>query len=234
MNNTTSMRWISLLVAGTLLAGCATPPGGGTTGAADDSDPCSVGKTAAVGALVGALVGAAINGKNGAMAGAALGGLAGGAGCYAINVRSRQLKTAAQSDQEYVRARGALPPEPRVVSYNAAIDSKIVERGKPFHVVSNVELVNGRQQQIKEVSEELVLLDTEGKPIKNGSKPLVSKNSSAGQFENSFELKLPEGVSQGVYPLKTNLYVNGKMVASRDLRAQLVIRDGAAMVVASR
>lgn len=182
---------------------------------------------------MGALLGAVINGKNGALAGAAIGAGVVGLGCYAFNVNSRQTKTAAQSDREYVKARGALPPEPQVVAYDSNVGNT-VERGKPFKVNSTVELVNGRNEPIREVREQLVLLDTKGQPVKNGTKPVETTNASAGRYENSFELKLPEGVSQGVYPLQTNLYVNGKLAASRDLRTQVVINDDGAVLVATR
>jgi hypothetical protein len=223
---------VTAVLAASLLAGCATQQGGGA-GAADGGDPCSVGTSAAAGAAVGALLGAVINGKNGALAGAAIGAGVVGLGCYAFNVNSRQTKTAAQSDREYVKARGALPPEPQVVAYDSNVGTT-VERGKPFKVNSTVELVNGRSEPIREVREQLVLLDTNGRPVKNGTKPVETTNASAGRYENSFELKLPEGVSQGVYPLQTNLYVNGKLAASRDLRTQVVINDDGAVLVATR
>lgn len=228
---TTKVPVVTLLAA-SLLAGCATQPRNANGGATSD-DPCSVGTSAVAGAAVGALLGAVINGKNGALAGAAIGASVVGLGCYAFNVNSRQTKTAAQSDRDYLKARGTLPPEPQVVAYDSQVGST-VERGKPFKVNSTVELVNGRTEPIREVREQLVLLDTKGQPVKNGTKPIETTNASAGRYENSFELKLPDGVSQGVYPLQTNLYVNGKLAASRDLRTQVVIRENGATLVASR
>lgn len=219
-----------------LLAGCAMPPQNGAAPAdatATTSDPCSVGTTAVAGAAVGALIGALAGGGKGALIGAAAGGVLGGAGCYAVNVRSRQVRTAAQVDHDYVQKRGALPPQPQLVSYNVQVNNQAV-RGKPFTVNTEVELVNGRYQQIHEVKEQIVLLDPKGQPFKNGTKPLESQNASGGRFENSFELTLPQGVSQGVYPMKTNLYVNGQLVASRDLSTQLVIDHGEVTVVAAR
>ena len=47
---------------------------------------------------------------------------------------------------------------------------------------------------------------------------------------------MPAGVSQGIYGVKTNFYVNGKLAATRDLRTQLVMleADGAAPQLAQR
>ena len=181
-------RLVSVVIL-CLLTGCAVPPQNGATpgdASASTRDPCSVGTTAVAGAAVGALLGALAGGKKGAVIGAAAGGVIGGVGCYAVNVRSRQVKTAAQSDRDYVATRGALPPEPQVVTYNVLVSDHVV-RGKPFTVNTQVELVNGRYQKINEVDEQIILLDPNGQPFKNGTKPLESKNASGGRFENSFE-----------------------------------------------
>ena len=238
MNHTT-LRAAAALTLTAMLAGCATAPGnpngarqdtqypqgGQNPQAASDDDPCSVGATAAAGAAVGALLGGLISGKKGLLKGAAIGGGLAAAGCLAINVNSRQTKTAAQADRDYIRTRGALPREPQVVSYTPQVSSPTVKRGQPFKVTSVVELVNGSAQNVNDVREELVVLDPQGQPFKSGSKSLASNNKTGGRFENSFELTLPAGVSQGVYGVKTNLYVNGKLAATRDLRTQLVIMD---------
>ena len=239
MFNKNTLRAAAALTMTAMLAGCATAPGnpngvrqetqypqgGQNPQAAADEDPCSVGATAAAGAAVGALLGAFVNGKKGALQGAALGGGLAAAGCLAINVNSRQTKTAAQADRDYIRARGALPREPQVVSYTPQVSSATVKRGQPFKVNSVVELVNGSAQNVNDVREELVVLDPQGQPFKSGSKALASNSKTGGRFENSFELTLPAGVSQGVYGVKTNLYVNGKLAATRDLRTQLVMLD---------
>ncbi|MGK5080683.1 hypothetical protein [Janthinobacterium sp. HLX7-2] len=249
MLNKTTLRAAAALTIAAMLAGCATAPTNpngmrqdypqgeqNRQAAAANDDPCSVGATAAAGAAVGALLGALAGGKNGALKGAAIGGGLAAAGCLAINVNSRQTKTAAQADRDYIRARGALPREPQVVSYTPQLSASTVKRGQPFKVTSVVELVNGSAQSVNDVREELVVLDPQGQPFKSGSKALASSNKSGGRFENSFELTLPAGVSQGVYGVKTNLYVNGKLAATRDLRTQLVMLDvkGSAQQLALR
>ena len=233
------------LVAGVLMtaifAGCATQPEGaapradaGNASANANEDPCSVGGSALAGAALGALLGAAIDGKRGAVRGAALGGAAGAVGCVAVNARSRQVKSAAQADSDYQRARGRLPREPEVVAYTPMVSNSVVQRGRPFTVSSVVELVNGSTRRVEEVREEIVVLDPSGAPFKQGSKAVASTNRSSGRFENAFELTLPQGVSQGVYGIKTNLYVNGRLAASRDLRTQLVWNGVEGRLVAMR
>ena len=239
MNHNTKFRTTvaSVLIA-VMVAGCATQTQGSRVDVAGDGgtndDPCSVGTSAVAGVAVGALLGALVDGKRGAARGGAMGGLAAAAGCLAINVQSRQTKTAAQADSDYQRTRGMLPREPVVVAYTPQLSSAVVQRGKPFMVTSVVELVNGSVQQVNDVREEVIMFNPQGEPFKQGSKSLGSSNRSAGRFENAFELTLPAGVSQGMYGIKTNLYVNGKLAASRELRTQLVWNSVEEKLVAMR
>lgn len=217
-----------------LLAGCATTrgSGGSVSSGAEDDNPCSVGRSALAGALAGALVGALVNGKKGAGHGALAGGALGAAACVAITYESRQTKTAAQADADYRRMRGALPTEPTVVTYSPQLASNAVRRGSPMIVNSSLELVNGTGQPVTQVREELAIFNPDGSQFKSGSKPFVA--NSAGRYDNSFEVKLPEGVSQGVYKLKTNVFVNGKLAATRDLNTRVVWDGSSGVVVASR
>lgn len=86
--------------------------------------------------------------------------------------------------------------------------------------------------ETRAVREELSIYNPDGAPFKTGSKPFSA--NSAGRCENSFEVKLPEGVSQGVYALKTHVYVNGKLAATRDLRTQVVWDGSSGVLVALR
>lgn len=248
MKTHATSKVVASLLLTSLMAGCANMPqqnGGGQNRQASDQygqpgqqvqeDPCSVGTTAVAGAAVGALLGALVNGKKGAVQGAALGGVVGALGCVAVNSNSRQTKTAAQADRDYVKSRGALPRDPQVVSYTPQMSSTVVKRGAPMVIKSTVELVNGSVTPITEVREEMVVFDTHGEQIRSKDKPLV--NRSGGRFENSFELSLPQQAPQGLYTIKTNLYVNGKLMAKRDMSTQLVLNDApgdAAMMLVAR
>lgn len=228
-------RSVTLLSAAVILAGCANAPRNNanpvTSGAGED--PCSVAASALVGAGVGLLLGAMAGGKRGALKGGAIGGAVGAVACVAVNVQSQQTKTAAQVDDDYRRQRGALSSDPSVVTYQSRVNTTSVQRGQPFRVNSVVELANGSMQQVRSVREELVVLTPDGTPINAPtSKPFAA--STAGRFENSFELQLPPGVSQGTYNLKTQLFVNDKPTATRDLRTQVVWNGTQATLVAAR
>ncbi|MYM90924.1 hypothetical protein GTP91_27585 [Rugamonas sp. FT82W] len=231
-----STKVIASVLLTALIAGCANMPqqggyqNGQANGQAQDADPCSVGKSALAGAAVGAILGGLLDGKKGAMKGAVIGGGAAALGCVAINSQSRQTRTAAQVDQDYVRNRGSLPREPQVVSYVPQLSSNVVQRGRPVRITTTAELVNGATTPITEVREELVVYDSHGEQIKSGAKPLT--NRSGGRFENTFEVSLPEEASQGIYTMKTNLYVNNKLMARRDMTTQLVWDGHTAVIVA--
>jgi hypothetical protein len=234
-----SKKLIALALVASLVGGCAVPPqqdgmyrnASNTSPQAVDQNPCSVGQSAAAGALIGALIGGAAKGRNGAIKGALAGGTIGAVGCLAINANSRQTRTAAQVDQAYIQAHNRLPATPQVVAYMPSIAST-AQRGQPVQINSTVELVNGTQSRVTEVREELQVFDQSGQQFLGGQKPLV--NTSGGRFENSFVMTLPESASQGRYTMKTTLYVNGKVAAVRNLQTQLVMNERGAIMVASR
>lgn len=154
-----------------------------------------------------------------------------GLGCYDYNVQTRQSKTAAQADADYLKTNPAPAPEPVVVSYSTQAETPTATRGQPLKLSSVVELVNGAQQPVREVREELVISNPDGKPFGTGSKPFIA--TTAGRFENSFEVKLPEKAAAGVYLLKTALYVNGVAALSRDVDVKLVWDGREAVLVAA-
>jgi len=234
-----SKKLIALALVTSFVGGCAVPPQQGdmyrdasnTHPKSVDVDPCSVGQSALAGAAIGALFGGIAKGGKGALKGALAGGAIGAAGCLAINANSRQTRTAAQVDQAYIQAHSRLPADPQVIAYTPSIAST-VQRGQPVRVNSTVELVNGSQNKVTEVREELQVFDQSGKQFLGGQKPLT--NNSGGRFENSFVMTLPQSVSQGTYTMKTTLYVNGKVSATRNLQTQLVVNEGGMIMVASR
>ena len=55
--------------------------------------------------------------------------------------------------------------------------------------------------------------------------------TGSGAFKGGFTIPMPEGVPQGVYPVKTALYLNNARVAGQDSRLQ-VVQAGASAVLA--
>lgn len=224
-------RPMAVIAICAFLAACASSPKG-LGGETSNENPCAVGMSSLAGAAAGAALGAVLGGKDGALKGGVAGAALGAVACAGINLRSKQTKTAAQSEQEFLRTNPSLPAQPMVTSYAAQINTPSAQRGQPILVNSELELINGSSEKVNEVREELVVLDPKGEPFKSGGKPFMA--TSAGRFENSFELTLPQNAPQGAYSLKTNVFVNGAQVASRNLHTQVVWDGGAAVVVASR
>lgn len=208
------------------LSACTTTATGVSTG---DDGECNPWITGAVGAVIGGALAGGKNTVKGAAVGAAVGALA----CMAINVHSRQVKEAQAVETDYRRSNaGRLPAQPRVLAYQTKLaPGRAVPAGESVTVSSNIEVVAGQTQPIREVKEELVLLDTAGKEFRRSSK--VVGQDGSGQYENTFNFKFPKGVSQGVYGVKTALYVNGEKASERSNRVQLVMNENGMMQLAA-
>ena len=217
---TLHLKSIAVVTALALITGgCATTPGPGTSG----SDQCNVAQSAVAGAVIGAVLGGMIGGQRGALQGAAL-GTAGSVGiCLVMNVQSRQVKTAAQSDADYRRTVGSLPATPRIVSYTPSLNTANVPRGQPLVITSVVEIVNGSQEPIREVREELLLFDRAGQRFQETQKP--ASLSAGGRYVNSFSIDWPAQVPPGIYTAQTRVSVNGKILATRDQQFRLAAVD---------
>ena len=213
-------RKIAATVAATvLLSGCASTGSGGS-----DADPCNL----LVGAIIGGLSGALLD-RNKRGRGAVIGAAAGAVACVAVNAVSRQTRTASQVEEDYKRANsGRLPPsDPVVQSYSINLDPGTrVRAGEKFQVVSNMVVVSGAAQPVTEVKETLALVSPDGKT--RSAEKRANDRAGSGAYENRFTLTLPEGVSAGTYPIKTQLYVNGRQVGERAQNLSIVAgRDGA-------
>jgi len=224
------LRLSALALAVTLtLSACATTGSGGGGASASGDGECNPWVTGAVGAVIGGVLAGGKNTVKGAAAGAAIGAL----GCLAINAHSRQVKDAQVVERDYRNGNaGQLPAQPQVLTYQTQVEpGRAVPAGENVTISSNIAVVAGQSQPIREVKEELVLVDTAGKEFRRSSK-VVGENGS-GQYENSFNFKFPKGVSQGVYGVKTALYVNGEKTRETSNRVQLVVNEDGLMQVAA-
>ena len=187
------------------VAGCATP-GGGPGNADSGCDPRAA---ALVGGVIGALLGGGSNRLKGAAIGAGLASLA----CVALNYNSRQTKTAAQVQQDYMASnRGQLPTRSAVTRYETNLDSGgVVRPGNRMVVNSEIEVVQGTADNNPVIEEELRLSRPDGRELKRIRKK-ANANEGAGGFSTTFSLSMPEGVPQGQYPIQTVLYLNGQQV----------------------
>lgn len=169
---------------------------------------CSPATAALIGAALGAMI-ADESRTRGAAIGAGLGALA----CYIINAQSRQTRPPAEVDGQYrTDNQGRLPEQPLVTAYDTAFNSAGgVKSGQEARVVSNITLVSGARQPVRDVVEVLEVFEAA-----DASKVLLRAEKKAepdmlgGGIQNSFSIRLPEGLAAGSYAARTVLYVNGK------------------------
>ena len=214
-----------------LVAGCAAP-GPGTGGMAQSSAPtngntapsaglgfdCNPAIAAGVGAVLGGLIGGGKNTLRGAAVGAGLGALA----CVALNYQTQQVKSAKQVQDEYKAAhRGTLPEQATLVRYDTSFAPTSIRPGQKAQTASYIEVAPGTRDMTPTVEEELTLYKPDGSVGTTVRKPVSPTNGSGG-FKGGFAIPMPEGVPQGVYPLKTALYLNGKRVGGQDGKLQIV------------
>lgn len=91
---------------------------------------------------------------------------------------------------------------------------------------SEIEVIAGtRDRDIPVVEEEMTMVRPDGKQV--SSRKVVNEGQGAGGYQSSFTLKMPKGVPEGEYPVKTALYLNGQPAGTRTLTMQVVrVSDG--------
>ena len=218
----------AVIAMAALATGCATGQGGSQTTADVLSGECNPLVTGGIGAAIGAIMGGSKNRGTGAATGAAIGALA----CMAYNYYTKQTKTAQQVTNEYKAAhKGTLPASATVTRFNAQVaPTSTVQAGKDITVASNIEVVPGTSNPRPNVEQEIALFSPDGQQAGKARKP-ASQSGGGGAFETSFKFSLPQGVPQGVYPVKSQVYVDGKPVAAADTRFQVVVAPGGTATV---
>jgi hypothetical protein len=209
-----------------LLSACAAPAGGGR---AADADPCNPVVGAVVGGAVGALIGGDRHRGRGLAVGAGLGALA----CMAVNYNSRQTRSAEQVGDDYRRRTGALPPAPVVTAYRTQAARARAKAGEDIIVTSSIEVVPGRDEPLKELREEFVILDPRGVERSRLQKTPAPAGSRGGAYESTLQFTFPQGVPAGAYRVQSQLFVNGRPAQATAVDIQ-VAQHGGLVVLAGR
>lgn len=143
-----------------------------------------------------------------------------------INHRSERIAKEEQVAAEYKAQNTALPTEPMATEYSTkTLPGNVVEPGKEVTVQSDIVVIPGAKQKTALIEESIVIYDNEDntKELKNFTKPVNQKTKRGGRYQNEFSFTLPEGLPQGVYPIKTELLLNGKIVDTSNNDIQLVL-----------
>lgn len=211
---------VSVIIASMALYGCATPGKSGSI--ADGTFECNTLIAAGAGAVVGGLLGRGKNTVRGAAIGAGVAALA----CAALNYHSRQVKSAQQVESEYKAAHnGALPGRTTVIRYETKFQPSTVQPGAKAVLNSYIEVARGRNDPDPRIEEEATIYKPDGTPAKSLRKA-VNEVPGAGAYSASFNIPMPEGVPEGVYPVRTMLYVNGQQEGSTEAKLHVVMVNG--------
>jgi hypothetical protein len=220
---------IAVSLTALVLTGCAAPGDGGSGPTASDvfSGDCNPLVSGAIGTAVGALLGGGSNRLRGAAIGAGVGALA----CMAYNYHTRQTKSAQQVTDEYKAAnKGVVPTAATVTRFDARVaPTDSVQAGKAVDVTSYIEVVPGTNNPKPTVEQQITLYAPDGKETANARKP-ANQTPGGGAFETNFRFTMPQGVPQGVYPVKSQVYVNGDPSANAETRFQVVVGPAGTIV----
>ncbi len=213
MSRTAATTVSSVFMAAVLLAGCSTAekrdssPYPDIPGSAKESE-CNASLAALIGGAIGAIV-MEENRTRGAAVGAGFGALA----CAIINATTRQTKPPADVEHEYRTShQGRLPEQPLVSVYDTAYNAQgSVQAGQVAHVVSNITVVPGATEPVREMREVLEIFDsTRPGEVMIKAEKSVDEAARAGGIQDTFNIQLPERMAEGNYPARTTLYVNNR------------------------
>lgn len=157
-----------------------------------------------------------------------------------IDYRSKRIAKADEVADEYKAEHNNLPAEPIATEYiTKTLPGNVVEPGKEIIIQSDIVVVPGAKKKKALIEERISIYDNEDntKELKNLTKAVNAKTKTGGRYQNEFAFTLPEGLPQGVYPIKTELLLNGNVVetASNDVQLVLHIDErGAMQLVAMR
>lgn len=143
-----------------------------------------------------------------------------------IEYRSSQTKPEDQVVQEYKKTHPTLPAEPEVIAYTSNIKpGEVVKAGKDVLIVSSLVVVPSATSKTVDIQEKIDIHDNEknDQVLKSLTKAVNEKTKKSGAFNNEFKFTLPVGMPQGVYPIKTQVLVNGKAAKPTNNKMQLVL-----------
>ncbi len=144
-----------------------------------------------------------------------------------IEHRARRLKEADEVARDYQKATGkAAPDKSEVTHYETSTEpDAVVEGGMRYILTSQIALVQAKRDPQVLLEEELQLYDNESPDtmLRSVRKPVNEDTKTGGEFDNEFAFVLPDGIPEGVYPVKTKVYVNGEEQRDYATEMQVVV-----------
>jgi hypothetical protein len=141
-----------------------------------------------------------------------------------IEYSTEQTKTEEQVSKEYEEENGTLPATTTVSSYETTIlPGASVAPGTAVSVKSVIAVIPGQDRATAKLEETLTIYDSEdtSQALKSMTKP--ASENSGGEFASQFTFTLPEGMPQGIYPIRSTLALNGEVAGDNSQQLQLVL-----------
>jgi hypothetical protein len=174
-------------------------------------------------AMIGGIFGAMAGGKDNRAAGAAIGAAISALACAAYNYSSEQTKTSEQVRQELQAKNVQLSEQPALADYTPRIaPGTTVARGSKVSFRSDIEIAPGRNGAAVEAKERLVLFDEKGQHVTTKERVVNEATRQAGRYASEFQITFPEGIPQGVYPVKRQVLLNNQVVKEVSANLQLI------------
>ncbi len=144
-----------------------------------------------------------------------------------IDYSSEQTRTDEEVSREYEAENGSLPENTTVSSYQTEIlPGPSVTPGTKVIVKSVIAVIPGKSGVAANIEESLTIFDSEDTSLvlKSMTKPAAPGAGRGGEFNGEFTFALPEGMPQGMYPIRSTLLLNGELVGDTSHELQLVLR----------
>lgn len=156
-----------------------------------------------------------------------------------IEQRAKKVSDEERVITDYKNNHDSLPDKPQAATYTTnTLPGSVVQPGKKVVIQSDIVVVPGREQKETHIQERLAIFDNEDntKELKSLTKDVNDDTKRGGRYTNEFTFTLPEGLPQGVYPIKTTLILNGEEKETINNNLQLVLQVNSAgnMLIALR
>ena len=142
-----------------------------------------------------------------------------------VDYRSKQVNDEAEVAARYKKIHGHLPQDALLVDYESSIQpGDVVSAGTSISIQSRLEVVRSASSRQVDIQEKIIIFDNEDptKELKSLTKGVNAKTKTSGAFVNEFTFKLPKGMPQGIYPVRTQVIVNGQAYEPVNSQMQLV------------
>lgn len=156
-----------------------------------------------------------------------------------VDYRSKKVADEEKVAADYRNKNKSLQDNPVAETYvTETLPGKVIQPGKKVTIKSDIVVVPGSLRQEALIEERITIFDNEDntKELRNLTKAVNGETRRGGHYQNEFSFTPPEGLPQGVYPIKTELLLNGVVAETSSNDIQLVLHidhSGAMQLLAS-